>query len=186
MEIVEMSLDEYGSRCSDEIPVFCRADFLKLNQYKVDIVRVIAGKEKKWRLALAFGEKDNSWLAPYSAPFALPIELSHPCEISHYWDYFEGVTAYAKNEGIKVISVCLPPDIYTLELNAKCTNALIGNGFTLLYQELNYSLSTVGFDAELYKSNIQHNARKNLNISLKSGLSFHKCENENEKKKHIR
>ena len=65
--------------------VYCRKNFLELNKDKVDKVHYLIGKDSKYRIALAIGEKDNEWRAPYSAPFANIILLKDDVTVENIW-----------------------------------------------------------------------------------------------------
>lgn len=175
MELKEITAQEYHQCTGKKGPVFCGKDFLELNKGKVDAVRYFVGKDSKNRIAFAVGEKDGEWRAPFSAPFATMIGLRKDTAIEYYWEFVKLLNEHALKNGIKSISVFLPPDIYGGQENAKIINALLGNGYGIEYQELNYSLGLTNLNLENYKAEIQHNARKNLNISLKSDLDLVEC-----------
>ena len=54
-------------------------------------------------------------------------------------------------------------------------NALLGNGFVIQYEDINYSFELDNFNLNTYESMIQRNARRNLRIAMKSGLLFYRC-----------
>ena len=182
MELLEITSTEYGTIVGEKGPVFCRKDFLELNSEKVDLVHYFLGKDTKKRLVFAVGEENGEWRAPYSAPFTSIIELQESTRIEYYWEFIELINRKAKERGIRKITFLLPPDIYDIQANTKVINALLGNGYKLEYEEINFSLNISKIDIEKYKYQIQHNARKNLRIALDSGLSFVQCMNEEEKK----
>lgn len=182
MELIEISSNEYGQIVGDKGPVFCRKDFLELNKTKVDAVHYFLGRDKKNRLAFALGEKDCEWRAPYSAPFAIPIELQKVTPIEYYWEFIELLNKFAVDKGIKHISILLPPDIYYWQSNAKIINALLGKKYEIEYEELNYSINLKKIRIEDYAQLLQCNARRNLKIALNSGLSLFRCLELEEKK----
>lgn len=175
MEVREITAGEYSQLVGTKCNVFCREAFLELNKGKVDVVRYFVGRDSKNRIAFAVGEKDGEWRSPFSAPFATIIGLRKGTAIEYYWEFVKLLNEVAFENGIKSISIFLPPDIYGSQENAKIINALLGNGYGMEYQELNYSLPLMGLDLENYKVDIQHNARKNLAIALKSGLELVPC-----------
>lgn len=175
MEIKEITSQEYHQLIGKKGPVFCSSAFLELNKGKVDVVRYFVGRDSKNRIAFAVGERDGEWRAPFSAPFATIIGLRKDTAIEYYWDFVKLLNEHARANGIKSISIFLPPDIYGGQENAKIINALLGNGYGVEYQELNYSLPLTELNLDGYKADIQHNARKNLAIALKSGLELVQC-----------
>lgn len=177
----EISSEEYKALTKNTIS-FNQGDFLELNSYKVEAVHYFLLKDKKNRLAYAVGEKldDNGkiWTAPYSAPFSTPVQLREDIEEEYFWDLFELLSKEAALNNVKRINITLPPDIYGKVMNAKAINALLGNGFTVNYQELNYSLNVEKYIEEEYIKAIHHNARKNLRVATEANLEFKKCETE--------
>lgn len=183
MDLLEITHEEYGKLIGNKGELFCREQFLELNKKKVEKVHYFVGYDKKNRLALAVGELENEWRAPYSAPFAAVVELQKITPIEYYWEFIALLNKAAAEAGIRKITVLLPPDIYGAEKNAKMINAFLGNNYIVEYEEVNYSLNIRDWDADIYRQKIAHNARKNLRIALESGLSFVQCLELEEKKK---
>lgn len=181
MELIDISSDEYEDATKGKCPVFCSKAFLELNKGKVVKVRYFLGQDKRKRLALAAGEKDGEWRAPFSAPFATVVPLRKNTGLECYWEFIALLNERAKSEGIRKVSIFLPPDIYSAQENAKLINSLIGNGYKIAYQELNYSLNIKNIDPNTYINTIQHDARRNLKIALNSGLRLKKCSCRDEK-----
>lgn len=178
----EVTADEYAEMADKKAPVFCRTSFLQLNKAKVDRVRYFLLRDRKRRLAFAVGQRDKRWLAPFSAPFSSVVELRADLETGYYWDFAQTLNDLAASEKIEQVSFFLPPDIYDAQKNAKLVNALLGNGYKIAYQELNYSLDLTDFDPDRYMAEIHYNARKNLRIALHSELSIVLCQTEEQKR----
>lgn len=181
MEVQEISLEEYGNITDNRTNVFCQKKFIEHNMHKVNTVRCFLGHDKKNRLALAFGESGKTWNAPFSSPFSTIAELQAYIKIDYYYEFIDKIIEVAKSRDIQSISIMLPPDIYGTEQNAKTENALLGNGYQLEYQELNYSFNLNEIEPNNYKKIIHRNARKNLNIATKKGLSLKFCKSEEDK-----
>ena len=181
MEICELSVEEYAALTPRDVPIYCKTPFLELNAAKVSRVHYLLGKDTKKRILLAIGEKSGEWLAPYSAPFSSISFLKKEISVEHIWDFVQSLTFFAQSNGAKKMSLYLPPDIYCAEFSAKISNALFGIGWQVAYQDINYSLDLQAIDLPSYNALIQHNARKNLRISLGSGLRIVRCESEYEK-----
>ena len=182
MELKVISATEYQQLVGGKCSIFCCKEFLEINKAKVDAIHYLVGQDSKKRIAFAIGEKDGEWRAPFSAPFASMVGLRDGIAIEYFWEFVKLLNEFAKEKGAKSISIFLPPDIYDHQGNAKTVNALLGNGYEIVYEELNYSLQLRNLDIAEYKINIPHNARKNLNISLKSNLKLVKCTDLEEKK----
>ena len=173
MEIKEITAQEYHQLARQKGPVFCSKDFLELNKRKVDAVRYFVGRDRKNRIAFAVGEKDGDWRAPFSAPFATMIGLRKDTGIEYYWEFVKLLNEHALKSGIKGVSIFLPPDIYSGSENAKIINALLGNGYEIEYQELNYSIPLQNI--EDYATALQPNARNKLKLSQQAGLELLEC-----------
>ncbi len=181
MQIFEISSEEYGNIVGDEVACFCKKEFLELNARKVDKIHYLVGKDSKRRFALAIGEKDREWRAPFSAPFADIIYLKKDISMEQLYAFIAGLNSYAKDCGAKSVNFFLPANIYCEQLNARLMNAFIGNGYQILYEDVNYSFDLESIDIDLYPTDISHMGRKNLQIGMNSGLNLHHCNNYAEK-----
>lgn len=181
MEIIEITAEEYDALVDEDIPVFCKKDFLELNSAKVDQVHYMLGRDSKNRIALAIGEKNGEWSAPFSAPFSNIVLLRKDTSIECIWTYVEMLVEYIRERNGKSITLYLPADVYGAQENARLYNALLGNGFTIEFEDVNYSFDLKSFDMESYKGIMHYNARKNLKIALKSDNVFLRCETDEEK-----
>lgn len=182
MQLEEISSEEYGRITAGKGPVFCRQDFLELNKGKVDRVRYLLGKDKKNRIAFAVGEKDGQWNAPYSAPYATFIELQKDTKIDHFWDFVRLLNGYAQQCGICMINMTLPPDIYYRQTNTKTINALLGNGYHAVFEDVDHFLDLTQFNLDGYRSKLHYKSRNMLNVAFRSGISCSRCEDLNSKK----
>lgn len=181
MELFEIGALEYDTLTSElDIPVYSKSPFLELNKYKVDKVHYLLGKDKRNRIALGIGEEKGNWEAPYSAPFSNIIPLRKDTTIENLYDFIKLIIDYVKKTNGKSISLFLPANIYGEQFNAKAMNALLGCGFNIKYEDINYSFDLNDIDLNKYDSTIHHNARKNLHIALKSDLLFERCCNSTE------
>jgi hypothetical protein len=181
MEIVELTEKEYSSLVGKNVPVYNKPEFLNTNADKVDRIHYLSGKDKKHRVLLAIGEKDGEWRAPFSAPFSNIILLRDDISIKHIWDFVKSLIAYVKEQGGKLINFYLPADIYGACQNARIYNALLGNGFHVVFQDVNYSFNLTSFDMDSYEQLIDTNARRNLRIAMESNDIFVRCETDSEK-----
>lgn len=176
MRIIEITALEYEMLVSNlDIPVYSKSPFLELNKNKVDKIYYLLGKDKRNRIALAVGEKEGVWAAPFSAPFTNIIALRKDTTVEYLYEFIRLVIEYIRELDGKSISLYLPANIYDEHYNAQVMNALLGCGFSIQYEDINYSFDLQGIKIETYESIIHHNARKNLHIALRSALSFEKC-----------
>lgn len=181
MEIIRISAEEYTQNVKETFFYFT-SSFLEMNSYKIDELFYLIGRDKKNRFAFALGLKDHWLLAPYSAPFSSVIPLRKNVTIEQYWLFFNALKSYAKELGVVGIKIYLPADIYDTQNNVKITNALLGNGFSISYQDINYTFNLSKLNLSSYEDILHHNARKSLRIALNSDLKFEMCDSTDSKK----
>lgn len=176
MEIIEVTSSEYQSLIGDDRFVFVTKSFIETNRRKVDSVHYLLGRDSKNRIGLVIGEKNSMWKAPFSAPFSDFVFLQSDTTIETVWDFVSALKSFIKEQNGQSISIYLPADVYCAKENTLKLNALFGNGFNLDYLDVNYHFDLESIDVENYRDCIHRNARKNLRISLESGLEFIHCE----------
>lgn len=181
MEIVELTGNEYDNMLHEDVPVFSRFDFLELNSEKVDKIHYLAGKDKKIRVLLAIGEKNGEWMAPFSAPFANIIMVRKDTSIEYLWEFIQLLINYVRTNKGRLINIYLPADIYGAQDNSRIYNALLGNGFNIEFEDVNYSFDLKSFELNSYEKLLHYNARKNLRIAISCENIFIHCETQKEK-----
>lgn len=179
MEIFEVSSKEYFEVITP-YHIFGSSAFNELNKFKCDKVYYLVFKEGKYRLGIIGGARENSFYSPFSAPFGGFSSISSAIRIQYLEGAIESLKIWAAEKNIHSIIMTLPPAIYNSSFIAKQINCLWREGFEISQTDLNYSFK-LKYLEENYFGCIWHNARKNLKQSLKSGLSFHLCEDEIEK-----
>lgn len=181
MEIIEITPDVYKEAIGENKLVFLRSEFLELNKDKADKIHYLLGKDSKNRVAIAIGEKDSIWKAPFSAPFGGFIFLQKDTSVEVVWEFTKELINLAKSYGVNKIDLYIPADIYGAQNNTVVINSLLGNGFKLDYLDINYSFDLNAIDLDTYSNCIQRNARKNLRIALQSDLTLVHCESDDQK-----
>jgi hypothetical protein len=180
MEILEVGSVEYAGVINAPFFIFGSSAFNDLNRSKCDELFFLLFKEGKYRLGIAGGVKENSFLSPFSAPFGGFVFISDDIRLQYIDEALKLLVQWAEKKGFFSISITLPPSIYGSSFVSKQLNCIIRSGFAVSSMDLNYSLYLEDFD-EKYQDRIWYNARKNLRISLNSGLEFAKCNNDEEK-----
>lgn len=183
MEIIEITAQEYEKTVGQDIPVFSRKDFLELNSKKVDKIYYLVGKDSKRRFAFAVGSKNNEWLAPFSAPFSNIVLLKKNITIDQIWSFIIALNLFAKAENAQSINICLPANTYNEQTNVRLINALLGNGYKMLYCDVNYSLNLNNICLDNYATSINQKARRNLKIALNNNLQLIHCDSFEDKSK---
>lgn len=181
MELYEIDAYEYSKLIENtDTPIYNKTDFLELNKSRVDRIHYLLGKDKRNRLTLAIGEIDGEWKAPFSAPFSNIIPLRKDITLENLYDFISQLVEYVRKQNGKRIDLYFPANIYDEHLNSRVMNALLGCGFSIQYEDVNYSFDLENIDVETYDLFINSKARNKLRIALKSGITFIKCENNSE------
>ena len=181
MIVEEVTYEDYCAKVSAKI-FFNRPEFNSLNANKVDRVYYLLFKDKKYRFALCVGRKDNSLCAPFSAPFATFVNLRDDWSILQLEDAVRTFDKFVEESGLEHVKFTLPPSFYGEDLISAAQNIFLRLGYSVSYQDLNFSAKLEKNFLDNYVSRLPSNGRKNLNNSLKNRLSLRKCETLEEKK----
>jgi len=182
MEIIEVDKKEFKSIFINPYYIFGSADFNDLNKYKCDTVYYLIFKDKKYRLGIIGGIKDNLFWSSFSAPFGSFVTLKNNISINHIDNAIDLLVEWAKVKKFVAIRIALPPLFYNNDFITNQINSFYRKGFDVLRIELNYAIFYENFGGN-YIDNINSNGRNNLRKALKSNLSFNKCESREEKRK---
>ena len=169
MNIVELSANEY--KClltTNNVPCFYECDFLELNAKKVDKIHYLLGRDSKDRILFAIGEKDREWKAPFSAPFSNLVLLKDDVSVAQIWEFVIELIKFAESKAAKKIEIYPPSEIYESHITARFINALLGNGFRLLHEDINYYFDLSLLDIDTYGQKLCRMGRKNLKIALEN------------------
>lgn len=180
MEILEVTVEEFTKVIKNPYHAYGMADFNNLNKNKCDQVFYLLFKEGKYRLGIIGGFKDNVFYSPFSAPFGGFTYLSNDIRLQYIEKSVVLLRQWATERRISLISITLPPKIYSASFIAKQFHCLWRDNFEISRVDLNYSFDLLSLNNN-YFEHIWHNARKNLRIALKYGLQFYKCLTSDEK-----
>lgn len=161
---------------------FCRAEFMKLNQSKVDSVEyLLFKKEGSERFAVCFGMLDGHACCPFSAPFGCPISLKKDLGMAAYDEMLGELERYAVTNGWNSIRWILPPAFYHEDEVTGWVNALYRRDYKFANIDINYAFDLREVNCSSYEKLIHHNARKNLRIALNSDLKLCICETDSDR-----
>ncbi len=168
MRLLEITSCQFGELFTLS-HVYNSASFAMLNESKVDGVHYLAIAEgsHKPRLGIVLGERGDSLLSPFSAPFGGFVECE-PQSIEYMEEAVGLIVDYA-DEKHMTLRVILPPMVYDESQLSKWVSVFSRAGFRSEI-ELNYHFSLSRFPK--YTSFIDRSARKNLNRSLKENFSL--------------
>lgn len=180
MEILEVSSDEYAEAIKTPYHVYNSAAFNLLNSTKCDAVFHLLFREGKLRLGIVGGLQEQCFYSPFSAPFGGFSFVSEEVRLQYIEEAIRLLKIWAGDKNLESIKITLPPSIYGSFI-AKQINCLWRGNFEVSEVDLNYYFNLETFNGN-YPNRIRHNARKNLQVSLKSGLQFVLCTSDDEKK----
>jgi hypothetical protein len=178
MEIIETNYLEYDEIFNKPIHQFNTGAFNNLNRYKTEKVHYLIFKDNKVRLGIIFGVKQNILHSPFSAPFGGFQNLNEDIGLEKIDLILKTLNEWVKVKKIDGIKITFPPLFYNFNFLTKLNNAFYRSGFKKINSEINYQFTTLKMD-ENYSSIIWKNAKKNLNKSLRSELTFEKIDQKN-------
>lgn len=174
MEIHEVTALEYSRIFHNPYHTFISSSFTEINKRKAEKVLYLFFVEKKIRLGLTVGIRENSVLSPFSAPFGGFSFLTDDIKIRFIDDAIDVLLQWVERNRYETIHITLPPSIYHNSFIAKQTNSLFRKGFIISKIDLNYSFELRDFTSE-YLQRIWYNARKNLRNALNNNLVLSLC-----------
>ncbi|MFY7839476.1 MAG: hypothetical protein ACOVP7_04325 [Lacibacter sp.] len=105
--------------------------FVALNAGKVEQIICLANAAKKPDLGLLLGVRNNQLLSPFSAPFG-GFHYRHEAIYAAETDLFLlAVKQFFEESTFEKLTITLPPDIYSSNMNAKFVSAFIRCGYVL-------------------------------------------------------
>lgn len=159
-------------------------EFCEFNKQKVnEVFYLLFLDEKKERFIIPFGEVEGCLLAPFSAPFCLPGEISKLTSAEYYIDAMKAIERYAREINIKKIRIVFPPFLYGERQISYWLNAAFLCGWRTAGVDLNYSFNLKKIKEVGYENVIAYNGKKNLRISHEKVDCLHYCQSEEDLKR---
>jgi hypothetical protein len=180
MEILEVGLNEYLEVLKAPYHAFNYGSFNDLNSSKCEKIFYFLFKEGKYRLGFVGGVIENVLLSPFSAPFGGFSYISPDVRLQYIEEAIKLLINWAQERKLTSIRITLPPPFYQESFITKQINCFWRQNFEISEIDLNYSFELENF-GDSYADHIWYNARKNLQISIKSGLKFRICANDSDK-----
>jgi hypothetical protein len=183
MIIEDVSIERYKEIVKDVTYVFNSTSFNELNKHKVDELKYLLFKDKKYRFGLYVGIKDDEVLCPFSAPFGTMVAIKTPVSIKYYDEAIDTLESFVSQNNYKSLRFILPPMFYDETGISIFVNTLFRKGYSFKNIDLNFQFDLKKFSTKKYVEIIPYNARKNLRIALSSDLSIKHCETKEEVKR---
>lgn len=179
MEIEEVQWSLYKQIIKAKY-IFNIAEFNELNKAKVDELIYLLFKEKKYRFGICIGRRNNDYLCPFSAPFGVLEPVKLPVSVGYYDDAIKAMNEYLLQKSAQSMQFVLPPMFYDQTGISCIVNTLYRNGYEYKNTDINFQMDLKKLCVESYTELIPYHGKKNLRISFESGLSFKRCESEDE------
>lgn len=173
--ITEVSPDQYGETFHKTL-VFSELWFNEMNKGKVEEIKYLIFSDSHKRFGLCVGKRKDEWLCPFSAPFGLIEAVKLPIKLELLEEAVDELDIYLQSQHCSVFRWVLPPLFYQETMITMLQNILLRKKFRILSMDINFHFRLKGMHQEKLYRSIPRNGRKNLKISLQSGLEFTKCD----------
>ena len=173
--LIEVSKEEYRKHFPTDVSPFISEAFVSLTERKQDkVIRLM--KEGETSMGLLVGLKDGVMRSPFSAPFGGFHYTHEHMFYSLVYDFLSDLKEYVARQGLKKLSITLPPNLYQVNMNAKLVNAFIHLGFKMEVPDINNWVNLIQFNGTWKKNVVTQNCRK----AMKHGLIWSVATEKNE------
>lgn len=185
MYINRVKAEEYEDVVQNYGVFFNDPKFTELNKYKADDVYYLIAKEgESSRFGFIFGRRGDSANAPFSAPYAYPVQIKNFQKIQDYDSALEAVERYLISEGITSIKFVLPPVFYDEHQLTAWISSFYRHGYKLSNLDISYSLVLKDLcTSEDYTMNIPKKGRTALKKAKGLASIIIRCETKEEYKR---
>ena len=172
MELIISTAEEYKNIFPSPYHIFNDANFAQLNEAKCDEVVYLLFKDKKYRLGLTAGIRNNILHSPFSAPFGGFSFQKEDIQISTIETAEKLLTQFCMVKKLSGIKLLVPPIFYAETFLAKYMNVLYRHGYQTTNLDLDFYIDLK--KTAVYENSIWYNAKKNLKIANNNDLTFEK------------
>ena len=166
--LTDISPKEYKNYFKDDPNPFVSEGFIELTSHKVDRIVRLVDLENDVSIGLVAGIKDNTLLAPFSAPFNGFHYKYEAIFYDRIYDFLTKLKQYAAAQNIENLKITLSPNIYNPSINAKLVNAFIRLGYKMNVPDIINCIDLRHFNGEWVKSEV----RQNYNKAERNKLDF--------------
>ena len=181
LEILAVTPEVYNSVVQKPFTIFHGADFNVLNAASCEQVLYLLFRDKKFRLGLIGGIRDNVFYSPLSAPFGGFSLIKKDVRIHFIDEALVLLQRFLNKKNVTQIHITLPPFQYGATFLSKVSNALLRQNYTLKSNDLNHYFELTRWP-DHYLEKIKHSARKHIAKAQKHNLGLIKAETITEKK----
>ena len=181
LEVMAVTPEVYGEVIQNSFTIFHSAGFNALNAANCEQVCYLLFRDRKYRLGLVGGIRDQVFYSPYSAPFGGFSFVKKDVRI-HLLDHALMVLQnFLQEKNITQIHFTLPPFRYGPTFLSKISNALLRQNYALESSDLNHYFELSRWP-DNYLGKIKHGARKHILKAQKYNLELRKAETITDKK----
>lgn len=168
MAWVELNSADYASYFANPLATYLGVEFNLLNESKVQEVRFLAYENDGFKLGIVVGERENSWMSPFSAPFG-GFSFAKGITIAEIDEAMDCLVPYVR-EKCKELQIILPPVFYEQNFMTYVVSSLLRHGFKVLHADLNFAFDLK--DAEPYEKRLWNMAKRNLKKAMQLNYDF--------------
>ena len=146
--LIDVSESEYYNLFNMDPHPYISRQFIALNSYKVSSIRRLVDSDEKARIGIIAGQKDDTLLSPFSAPFGGFHFRKDNQYIGEIENFIEELKDFIRTENLKEIQIILPPDIYHVSFNAKVLNAMLRSQFLIAAPDITSWVDLINFNGQ--------------------------------------
>ena len=174
MEINRVTAQEYELLFPAPISVFNSVAFSELNKEKCVDIHYLVFHDRKPRLGLVVGEKEDRLCVPFSATYG-GFSFNNQVSSQHYDDACVALKAFAESYN-KPLYFTPAPSIYNITDHTKTVSALIRAGGEICCLDFNQHFELARFKD--YENHLDSKNRNMVRKSLTLGLSCYHYSND--------
>ncbi len=178
MAIDQVTGKEYALHFPVHDHVFNSVEFNELNRNKCNRILYLVYHEKKYKIGLIAGVIKEELLSPFSAPHGGFSTNRSDIKLQYFENFVNQLVELSVHDNIKSIRFILPPFFYNENNVTKTHYALISNGFSHLYYNINHHFYFESLN-KFTDQGIDRETRRNIRKAIDLGLTFNQVtENE--------
>ena len=167
--LIDISEKDYINFFPHDPNPFVSDGFINLTKHKVDKIIRLVDSGKDVCIGLVAGVKENTFSAPFSAPFGGFHYKYEAIFYDRIYDFLLKLKEYLLSENFDKVVITLSPNVYNPCINAKLVNAFIRLGYTMDTPDIISCMDLRHFEGEWVKSEV----KQNCNRAIRNGLSFY-------------
>ena len=180
MEARVVDKNLYEVVCKNITNIYNRVEFNEINRSKVDnIIYIIFYHNNSPRFCATFGEINNEWFFPFSAPFGYIEQIKKEQSINRFEEVLSSLELLASDYGCHKVNITMPPAFYDDNIINVWYALMLNRGWKVDYVDINFSFDLKKISND-YINKIYYNAKKNIKIAQKKGLVIRECRTKKE------